>query len=217
MSDISTFVRRGSGTNDAINRLQVLITPIAFPDPESDSLQERIILSTRGRKRSHTVATGTDITTTSSNTKDRFSSSITILPDTATPSAYPTSDTLSGTLDLSDSVGKKFGAGAKFDGTQYISLPDNAQFDLELPLFTMAFWYKNDGISEGPQTIWDKGEFGVGRDFCSACTDFHVDDFSIIEDTAIDAGMQIQLQGDLTEDFCSACTDFDASFRTSHK
>ena len=87
MSDISTFVKRGHNDHEAINKLQALITPIAFPEPEESSQKERIILTTPVRKRTHTTLTGTDITTTNSQTRDRFSNSYTVIPDTSTKTA----------------------------------------------------------------------------------------------------------------------------------
>ncbi len=214
MSDVSTFIKRNGTDTEAINRLQTLITPMAFPDPEADSLTERVIHTTPKRLRVNTSSTGLDVSTVTTANRDRFSTAITIIPDSVTPSAFPVSPTLSGTLDLTNSIGKKFGSGALFNGTQYISIPDDNQFDLTLPIFTMAFWYKSDGVNTGDQTIWDKGQFGLGRDFCLTCGDFS-DDFSTIEDVAVDAGIQVKLQGDLEQDFCSTCTDFDTSFRTS--
>ena len=214
MSDVSTFVRRGHTDAEAINKLLALITPLAFPDPEESSLKERVILHTPVRLRTNSVQAGLDIMSVNSKTRDRISSSITLLPDTPTPSAFPVSETVVGTLDLL--TNKKYGAGATFNKTQYISIPDDNQLDLSLPYFTMAFWYKGNGTDEGRQTIWSKGEFGQGLDFCQACTDFHTSDFLSTPDTAVDAGLQVQLQGDVDADFETASSDFDTnSFQTT--
>jgi hypothetical protein len=62
MSDVSSFIRRNQSDTETINKLQALITPLAFPDPEADSLQERIILSSPKRLRTLTHAEGLDIT-----------------------------------------------------------------------------------------------------------------------------------------------------------
>ena len=90
MSDVSNFVRRsGSADRTEINKILAVINPLAFPVVENEALKERIVLSPHVRKRTNTVLSGTDITTTNSESRDRFSSSITILPDTATPTAFP--------------------------------------------------------------------------------------------------------------------------------
>ena len=214
MSDISTFVRRGQNDSEAINKLQTIITPLAFPDPEADSLKERIILSSPNRKRTITGLAGPDITGKGTETRDRFSSSITIIPDTSTPTAFPVTPTTTGTLTFTPS-GQKFGAGATFDGSQYITVPDNNQFDLTLPYFTVAFWFKSNGVDQGEQVIWSKGDIAFERDFCLACGDFDTDDYSTAEDTTTDPGLQVRIQANIDEDFCSACTDFDTSFDTS--
>jgi hypothetical protein len=214
MSDISTFIRRGQNGQESINKLQALITPLAFPDPEDEGISERIILSNPVRLRSNTVSAGLDLSATTTDSRDRTSTAITLLPDTSTPSAFPVSETVSGTLDLL--TNKKFGAGATFNKTQYISIPDDNQLDLSLPYFTMAFWYKGNGVDEGNQTIWDKGQLNSNEDFCAACTDFAVADFQTTPETSIDAGLQVQLQGDVDADFESASSDFDTnSFQTT--
>jgi hypothetical protein len=210
MSDVSTFVRRGQSNNETINKLQALITPLAFADPEADSLKERVILSSPIRLRALTALTGLDITTVSTATRTRTSSSLTIVPDTSSPSTFPVSPSTVGTLDFN--IPKKYGAGARFSGTQYITTPDNNQFDLTLPYFTMAFWFKStDG---GSQTIYNKGDFNFDKDFCSICTDFS-DDYSTSEDTTTTPGLQIRLESNSQKDFCDTCTDFDASYSTS--
>ena len=214
MSDISTFIRRGQNDTQAINKLQALITPLAFPEPEESAQKERVILSNPVRERINSVSTGLDITTSSTDTRDRFGSSITIIPDTSTPSAFPVSPTVSGTLTFTPS-GQKYGAGATFNGSQYISLPDDNQLDLTLPYFTMAFWYKGDGSTQGTQTIWSKGSLSAFRDFCLACGDFDTGDFSTILDTDIDAGLQVQIIGDAVADYESASSDFDVSYSTT--
>ena len=214
MSDVSTFIRRGQNGSEAINKLQALITPLAFPDPEDEGIQERIILSNPVRLRTNSVSAGLDLSAVSTDSRDRTSTAITLLPDTSTPSAFPVSETVVGTLDLL--TNKKYGAGATLNKTQYISIPDDNQLDLSLPYFTMAFWYKGNGTDEGRQTIWSKGEFGQGLDFCQACTDFHTSDFLSTPDTSLDAGLQVQLQGDAAADFESASSDFDTnSFSTT--
>ena len=214
MSDVSTFIRRGHNDSEAINKLQALITPLAFPEPEESGQKERVILSSPLRLRTLTSLTGTDISSISTATRDRFSNSITLLPDTSTPTTFPVSPTVSGTLVFTPS-GQKYGAGATFNGTQYVSIPDDNQLDLTLPYFTMAFWYKGDGTSEGNQTIWSKGQFNADRDFCLACGDFDTDDFITTLDTTVDAGLQVMITANPEQDYESASSDFDVSYDTS--
>lgn len=210
MSDVSTFVRRGHSNSETINKLQALITPMAFADPEDDALKERIILSSPKRLRTLTAFTGLDVTGSGSETRKRTSSSLTILPDTTTPSAFPVSASTVGTLDFD--IAKKYGAGARFDGTQYISIPDDNQFDLTLPYFTLAFWFKT--TNGGTQTIYNKSNFNFDQDFCSACTDFS-DDYKTDPDTTTDPGLQIRFESNKEKDFCDTCTDFDVSYLQS--
>ena len=213
MSDVSNFVRRtGSADRSEINKILSVINPLAFPVVENEALKERIILSPHVRKRTNTALTGLDITKSSTATRNRFSSSITILPDTATPTAFPVSETLIGTLTFNQ---EKYGAGAVFNGYQYISIPDNAQFDLTLPYFTMAFWFKSNDIDQGVQTIWSKGSFIFAADHCLACGNFDTDDYITTIDTVNTPGLEVRVQGNITQDHCSACTDFDASYDSS--
>jgi hypothetical protein len=182
MSDVSTFVRRGHTDAEAINKLLALITPLAFPDPEESSLKERVILHTPVRLRTNSVQAGLDIMSVNSKTRDRISSSITLLPDTPTPSAFPVSETVVGTLDMI--TNKKFGAGATFNATQYISIPDDNIMDLSLPYFTMAFWFKS--TDQGISTIYNKT-------------------------TGSSDGLRVQVSGNTVEDFSTASGDFEAT------
>jgi hypothetical protein len=213
MSDISNFVRKnGSADRSEINKILSVINPFVMPPPEAEAVKERIILAPKVRKRTLTGLAGLDITKSSTATRDRFSSSITILPDTSTPTAFPVSETLNGTLTFNQ---EKYGAGATFNGSQYISIPDDDQFDLTLPYFTMAFWFKANPIIQGSQIIWTKGNFVFDRDHCLACGDFDTDDYLTSIDTTTEPGLQVRLEANIAQDYCSACTDFDSSFDTS--
>ena len=154
MSDISTFVKRGHNDHEAINKLQALITPIAFPEPEESSQKERVILSSPVRLRTNTSSTGTDITTTNSQTRDRFSNSYTVIPDTSTKTAYPVSNTTTGTLTYPSTSIIKGGAGTEFTGSQYITIPDNSALESDLPIGIM-FTFKSNGI-EGALAVYCK-------------------------------------------------------------
>ncbi len=98
MSDVSSFVRRGNSNSEVINKLQALITPLAFPDPEVDSLKERVILANPKRLRKLTHAEGLDITGLDNNTRDRLSNTYSVLPDTASPVSYPVTNVTTGTI-----------------------------------------------------------------------------------------------------------------------
>ncbi len=209
MSDVHSFVRRGQSDSETINKLQALITPLAFADPEADSLKERVILSNPIRKRTLTSLTGLDITDSSIATRNRFGSSITILPDTASPTTFPVTPTLTGTLTFPN---KQSGAGALFTGSQYISIPDDNQLDLTLPFFTVAFWFKSDGTNEGTQTIYSKGSFTSDRDFCLTCGDYDTDDYDTTSAVPLTAGLEVQAEANTAADFDS---DFDLSHSTS--
>jgi hypothetical protein len=185
MSDISNFVRRSSdSSHDEINKLLSIITPIAFAEPEDDVLKERDILADQVRNRTTTFLSGTDITETTTHDTKRYEAPITIIPDVASPTAFPVTPVLTGTLSFTPSA-QKNGAGALFDGTQYITLPDDPKLDLTGASFGMAFWFKGDGVNKATQTIWNKMASGAGLrvsfitddaiDYCSSCADFSDD------------------------------------------
>jgi hypothetical protein len=205
MSDVSSFVRRGQSDSETINKLQALITPLAFADPEADSLKERVILSNPIRKRTLTSLTGLDITNTSTATRDRFGSSITLLPDTSTPTTFPVTPSLTGTLTFPNKIN---GAGALFTGSQYISIPDDNQLDLTLPFFTVAFWFKSNGTNDGTQTIWSKGSFTSDADYCLSCGDYDTDDYDTVGGIPLTPGLEVRVEANLVADYSS---DFDVS------
>jgi hypothetical protein len=186
MSDISTFVKRGHNDHEAINKLQALITPIAFPEPEESSQKERVILSSPVRLRTLTSSTGTDITTTNSETKDRFSNSYTVVPDTSSKTAYPVSNTTTGTLTFNSSSQIKGGAGVEFTGSQYITIPDNAALESDLPIGIM-FTFKSNG-TEGVLAVYCKKD----------------------ESTSTNAGVYVELLRNSVADFDQTGPNFDS-------
>ena len=207
MSDVSNFIRRsGNADRDEINKILSIINPLVFPEAENAALKERIIYSNHKRKRTNTSANGLDITTTSTTSRNRYSSAITIIPDSATPTVQPFSATLVGTLTFPSS--KKYGAGATFTGTQYYTMTD-VGLDLSSGSFGMAIWYKGDGVHQGEQVIYSKRLGDLIADYCSACTDFDSGDYITLP-SAVGAGLTISMVGNTAEDYCSACTDFDS-------
>jgi len=209
-SDISNYIRRnGNSDRDDINKLISILNPLVFPDPENSSLKERIILSPHFRKRTNTASTGLDITTVTSQTRNRLSSSITIIPQSATTTPIPYTVTLSGTLTFP--TDKKNGAGATFTGTQYYILTDTGNaLDLTTGLFGMAFWFKGNGVDQGEQVIYSKRISDLINDYCSACTDFDPNNYMTSPST-LNTGLTISLVGNIDQDYCSACTDFDTN------
>lgn len=183
MSDISTFVRRGQSDTEKINKLQALITPIAFAEPEIFGDKERVILTNPRHERVQTSAHGTDITATDSSTRDRFSNSYTMVPDTSSPTAYPVSNTTTGTITFNDTTKIKGGAGGLFTGTQYITIPDNSTLESELPL-GLACTFKTNG-TEGSLGIYCKKDESTSTNpgiyveiLKNTTADFDSDDFS---------------------------------------
>ena len=186
MSDVSTFIKRGQNDHEAINKLQALITPLAFPEPEESSQKERIILTTPVRKRTLTSSTGTDITTTTTHTRDRFSNSYTVIPDTSTKTAYPVSNTTTGTLTYPSTSIIKGGAGTEFTGTQYITIPDNSTLESDLPIGIM-FTFKSNG-TEGSLAVYCKKD----------------------ESTSTNAGVYVELLRNSAPDFDQTGPNFDS-------
>ena len=186
MSDISTFIRR-SGTNaEAINKLQAIITPLAFPDPEADTLKERIIRTKQRHKRTLSFSTGLDITTSTTATRDRFSNSYTVIPDTSSPTAYPVTNVLTGSLSFGDTEIIKGGCGTEFTGTQYITIPDNSTLESTFPV-GIKFTFKSNGT---------EGSLGV---YCKKD-----------ESTSTNAGVYIELLRNSIADFDQTGPNFDS-------
>ena len=185
MSDISSFIRRGQSNTETINKLQALITPLAFPDPEADSLKERIILSSPVRKRTITSVTGLDITTVTTGTRDRLSNTYTVVPDTSTPSAYAVSNTTTGTITFGEDSIIKGGCGGLFNGNQYITIPDNAAIESESPIGLMLA-FKTDG-TQGSLALYCKKD----------------------ESTATNAGIYVEILKNAVADFEQSGLNFD--------
>ena len=210
MSDISNYIRRqGSENRDEINKLLSIMNPLVFPEAEDTALKERIILSNSKRKRTNTVLSGTDITTIASNPRKRYSSSITIIPSSATTTPPTYTATLSGTLTFPAS--KKNGAGATFTGSQYYTLTDTGDsLDLTNGQFGMIFWFKSNGITQGEQTIYSKRLGDLIRDYSASSGDFDSDDY-FTSPNPTSPGLTISLVGNIEQDHCSSCTDFDTN------
>tara|TARA_B110000285_G_scaffold165812_1_gene185248 strand:- start:6 stop:1115 length:1110 start_codon:yes stop_codon:yes gene_type:complete len=206
MSDISTFVRRGTDDTDAINRLQALITPLAFPDPEADSINERVILSSPKRLRTLTYATGLDITTSTTVTRDRLSNSYSIVPDVSSSTAYPVTNVTTGTIIFGESSIIKGGCGALFDGSQYITIPHDSTLQTDFPIGLM-FTFKSSGTG-GSQAIYCKKNEAVGADFDE--NQFNATDFDMSTD-AIGNGIYVEVLKNDTADFDQVSSDFDTT------
>ena len=206
MSDVSSFIRRGQSDTETINKLQALITPLAFPDPEADSLQERIILSSPKRLRTLTHAEGLDITGLDNNTRDRISNSYSVVSDTASPVLYPVTNVTTGTITFGETSIIKGGCGALFDGSQYITIPDNSTLQSELPIGLM-FTFKSSGV-QGSQAIYCKKNESIGADFYEY--NFNNTDFDR-STTAIGRGIYVEVLKNDTADFDQVSSDFDTT------
>ena len=210
MSDISNFVRRTRENNhDEINKILSIINPMAFAEPEDDALKERDILADQVRRRVSSFEEG--VVQKDSTVHERVNTSISILPDTAVASVIPQTPSLTGTLTFPN---KKYGAGALFDGTQYISIPDDNQFDLTVPYFTVAFWFKGDGVNNGIQTVWTKGDFTFDQDYFASGNNFDTDDYSTDNSTPNTPGLQVKIEANPEADYTTT-DDFDAAFDSS--
>jgi len=203
MSDVSSFIRRGQSDTETINKLQALITPLAFPDPEADSLKERVILASPKRLRTLTHAEGLDITTSTTSTRDRLSNTYTITPDTASPVSYPVTNVTTGTITFGESSIIKGGCGALFDGSQYITIPDNSTLESEPPIGLM-FTFKSSGTG-GSQAIYCKKNEAIGADFYEY--NFNATDFDR-STTGIQAGIYVEVLKNDTPDFDQVSSDF---------
>ena len=206
MSDVSSFIRRGQSDTETINKLQALITPLAFPDPEADSLQERIILSSPKRLRTLTHAEGLDITRVDNSTRDRISNSYSVVSDTASPVLYPVTNVTTGTITFGETSIIKGGCGALFDGSQYITIPDNSTLQSELPIGLM-FTFKSSGTG-GSQAIYCKKNESIGADFYEY--NFNNTDFDR-STTAIGSGIYVEVLKNDTADFDQVSSDFDTT------
>ena len=206
MSDVSSFVRRGNSNSEVINKLQALITPLAFPDPEVDSLKERVILANPKRLRKLTHAEGLDITGLYNNTRDRLSNTYSVLPDTASPVSYPVTNVTTGTITFDETSIIKGGCGALFDGTQYITIPDNSTLQSEVPIGLM-FTFKSSGTG-GSQAIYCKKNESTDADFYEY--NFNATDFDFTT-TAIGSGIYVEVLKNDTADFDQVSSDFDTT------
>lgn len=206
MSDVSSFIRRGQSDTETINKLQALVTPLAFPDPEADSLKERVILASPKRLRTLTHAEGLDITRVDNNTRDRISNSYSIVSDTASPVSYPVTNVTTGTITFGENSIIKGGCGALFDGSQYITIPDNSTLQSELPIGLM-FTFKSIGTG-GSQAIYCKKNESIDADFYEY--NFNNTDFDR-STTSIGSGIYVEVLKNDTADFDQVSSDFDTT------
>ena len=206
MSDVSSFIRRGQSDTETINKLQALVTPLAFPDPEADSLKERVILASPKRLRTLTHTEGLDITTVSTATRDRISNSYSVVPDTESPVSYPVTNVTTGTITFGETSIIKGGCGALFDGTQYITIPHNSTLQSELPI-GLIFTFKSSGTG-GNQAIYCKKDETIDADFYEF--NFNNTDFDRSE-SGIQSGIYVEVLKNDTPDFDQVSSDFDTS------
>jgi len=130
--------------------------------------------------------------------------------DNSSHSAYPVTHTETGTINWSPKNGTKYGALGKFDGTQYVTIPNHTNLDLTLPS-SFAFMYRYDGLSGGTFSVFCKKneEVDLVEDFDA--TSFQASSFATVPLNNSNAGIHIWIETKQTISFHS--TDFDSSFQ----
>ncbi|MDC3251750.1 LamG domain-containing protein [Planctomycetota bacterium] len=124
-SNLNDYVRpTDKSSRRDINKILSLIHDLVAQEPESEGLQQRICFTPHVTRKSNTVTFGT---TTVANTDDReienfmFRKKIPLEVIT-----YDIIHTTTGTLTFSTS-GTKFGGGATFDGSSYVTITDHPE------------------------------------------------------------------------------------------
>jgi hypothetical protein len=124
-SNLNDYVRpTDKSSRRDINKILSLIHDLVAQEPESEGLQQRICFTPHVTRKSNTVTFGT---TTVANTDDReienfmFRKKIPLQVIT-----YDIIHTTTGTLTFSTS-GTKFGGGATFDGSSYVTITDHPE------------------------------------------------------------------------------------------
>jgi hypothetical protein len=139
-----------------INRILSLIHDITAQEPEDAGLQERICISSNVKLRTTTVSFG-GAQSLSTNYKDRFDS---VFRKRIPPSVY-TYDLVhntTGTLTFT-SDDTKFGGGATFDGSSFITITDHVRMDTDY--VSVGGWFYLPATDAGDvlsQNLIGKGE-----------------------------------------------------------
>ena len=206
-SNINDYVRpTDKSSRRDINKILSLIHDLVAQEPESEGLQQRICFTPHVTRKSNTVTFGT---TTVSNTDDReienfvFTKKIPLEVIT-----YDIIHTTTGTLTFSTS-GTKFGGGATFDGSSYVTITDHAE--LSPSQFSMGGWFylpATDSSDTASQNLMSKGVYELSIDPHATAANqlrgtvnvFSTDDLTTEAATVLESEDSVTLEGDVTID-----------------
>ena len=162
-SNINDYVRpTDKSSRRDINKILSLIHDLVAQEPESEGLQQRICFTPHVTRKSNTVTFGT---TTVSNTDDReienfmFRKKIPLQVIT-----YDIIHTTTGSLTYSTS-GTKFGGGATFDGSSYVTITDHPELAPTAISFGGWFYLPATASSDTAyQSLISKGVYELSID-----------------------------------------------------
>lgn len=132
-----------------------------------------------------------------------------IQSDISTHSAYPVTHTETGTIDYSVTNGTKYGASARFTGSQYVTIPNHADLNITIPC-SFSFMYKFTETVGGSLTLFCKKDESEDYDEDFHSTDFHATDFATTPAPNISEGIHIWIETTQTASFGS---DFNSDFQ----
>ena len=136
--DINNYLRVGKSLDrQTLNKILEALQNLN-EEVEQDALKEKIAFAPEVRERLISKKTGVDQKL--SEVKDIDDFQFTLTPGTKT--AYPVTNATTGTIEMLK-TGLKYGAGATFDGSSYITIPHNSAFDIDEGSFGMIFWFKS--------------------------------------------------------------------------
>tara|TARA_R110000737_G_scaffold80623_1_gene112835 strand:- start:18 stop:800 length:783 start_codon:yes stop_codon:yes gene_type:complete len=162
-SNLNDYVRpTDKSSRRDINKILSLIHDLVAQEPESEGLQQRICFTPHVTRKSNTVTFGT---TTVSNTDDReienfmFRKKIPLQVIT-----YDIIHTTTGSLTYSTS-GTKFGGGATFDGSSYVTITDHPELAPTAISFGGWFYLPATASSDTAyQSLISKGVYELSID-----------------------------------------------------
>jgi len=146
-----------------INRILSLIHDITAQEPEDEGLQERICISSNVKLRTTSVVFGA-ANLLGLTPRDRLISAF----RKSIPSSvytYDLSHATTGTLTYSNSS-TKFGGGATFDGSSYITITDHARMDTDY--VSLGGWFylpaTDSGDTDSQNLVGKGNEFSLSVD-----------------------------------------------------
>ena len=188
--DINNYLRVGKSLDrQTLNKILEALQNLN-EEVEQDALKEKIAFAPEVRERLISKKTGAD--TSTSETRDRDDFQFTLTPGTKT--TYPVTNATTGTIEMLK-TGLKYGAGATFDGSSYITIPHNSAFDITEGSFGMIFWFKS--TSSGG-CVYSKSNVTDG-DFHS--TQFDTDDYNTV--AGAESGLEVIINPAQADNFDS--------------